>query len=119
MTILRLALLTTTHSIFLVVLTEVELAAAIEAEAPAKEAQPRQPTRRRTSGGSPCGGGCRGGGRRRCQARGGQYFQRLEDEVAVVVPPGEEDRDPQLCKPYASDIYSTLAEQSSCCLRCG
>jgi hypothetical protein len=39
--------------------------------------------------------------------------------VAVVVPPGEEDRDPQLCKPYASNIYSTLAEWSSCNLRCG
>jgi hypothetical protein len=39
--------------------------------------------------------------------------------VVVVVPPGEEDRDPQLCKPYASDIYSTLAERSSCSLRYG
>jgi hypothetical protein len=37
----------------------------------------------------------------------------LEDEVAVVVPPGEEDRDPQLCKPYAFDIYLMLAERSS------
>jgi hypothetical protein len=37
----------------------------------------------------------------------------------VVVPLGEEDRDPQLCKPYASNIYSTLAERSSCSLRCG
>jgi hypothetical protein len=33
--------------------------------------------------------------------------------VTVVVPPGEEDRDPQLCKPYASDMYSMLAERSS------
>jgi hypothetical protein len=37
----------------------------------------------------------------------------------VAVPPGEEDRDPQLCKPYASDIYSMLAERSSYSLRCG
>jgi hypothetical protein len=36
--------------------------------------------------------------------------------VAVAVPPGEEDRDPQLCKPYTSDIYSMLAERSSCSL---
>jgi hypothetical protein len=48
MTILSLALLTPTHSIFLVVLTEeaeAESAAVTEVEAPAKEAEPRQPTR--------------------------------------------------------------------------
>jgi uncharacterized iron-regulated membrane protein len=54
MIILPLALLITTHSIFLVVLTEeVELATATEAGIPAKEAEPRQPTRRRTSGRQP------------------------------------------------------------------
>jgi hypothetical protein len=28
----------------------------------------------------------------------------------ATVEDGEDDRDPQLCKPYASDIYSTPAE---------
>jgi hypothetical protein len=54
MIILSLALLITTHSIFLVVLTkEVEPAAVTKAEAPAKEAESSQPTRRRTSGRQP------------------------------------------------------------------
>jgi uncharacterized membrane protein YgcG len=54
MTILTISLLTPTHSIFLVVLTEeVEPAAMTEAEAPAKEAKPRQPTRRRMLGRQP------------------------------------------------------------------
>jgi hypothetical protein len=95
MTILPLALLTTTHSIFLVILTEeAELAAAIEAEAPAKEAEPRQPTRRRASKRQPTWQRMSGRRSPEVPGGGGLDFWRLEDEVAVVVPPGEEDRDP-------------------------